>query len=87
MTVAELDDVAQTPLKVMSGFRGKVLCHRFNKDKHQGIGEREVIAVFSEISVKSSGFSSFASAVLCVYVHGGKEAAEHYGFTEVNTDG
>lgn len=87
MTVAELEKVSQSPLKVMSGFNGKVLCHRFKKDKHQEIGEREVVSVWPEISVKNSGFRSFASAVLCVYVHGHKEAAKHFGFTEVKTDG
>ncbi len=37
MTVAELALVAQTPLKVMSGYNGKVLCRAFKKEKHEEI--------------------------------------------------
>ena len=74
MTVAELAQVARTPLKVMSSFNGKVICHRFKPDKHLEIGEREVRAVWPEITVANSGYRSFASAGLCVYVSGGKEA-------------
>ena len=87
MTVAELDKVAQRPLKVMSGFNGKVLCHRFKEDKHQEIGAREVISVWPEISVTNSGFSSSATAILCVSVYGHKECAKHFGLTEVNAAG
>ena len=87
MTVSELDKVSQKPLKVMSGFNGKVLCHRFKEDKHQEIGERKVVSVWPEISVTNSGFSSHAAAILCVYVDGHKEAAKHFGFAEVKTDG
>lgn len=87
MTVAELAKVSERPLKVMSSFNGKVLCHRFKEDKHQEIGAREVMAVWPEISVTNSGFSSHAVAILCVYADGHKEAANHFGFTEVREDG
>lgn len=87
MTVAELGMVAQRPLKVMSGFNGKVLCHRFKGDKHQEIGSREVLSVWPEFSVTNSGYSSHATAILCVYADGHKECAKHFGFTEVMSDG
>ena len=87
MTVAKLDKVTQRPLKVMSGFNGKVLCHRFNEKKHPAIGAREVVSLWAEIAVINSGFSSSATATLCVYVNGHEEAAKRYGFSEVKADG
>lgn len=87
MMVAELALVAQTPLKVMSGYNGKVLCRAFKKEKHEEIGKREVLSVWSEIAVTNSGFHSFASSTLCVYVCGGKEHEEHIRKLVAKRDG
>lgn len=88
MTVAELAMVAETPLKVMSGYNGKVLCCRaFKKEKHEEIGKREVLSVWSEITVANSVYHSFASSTLCVYVCGGQEHEEHIRKLVAKRDG
>lgn len=87
MTVLELHEISHSPLKVKSSFNGKILCHRFNKNKHQEIGAREVMSLWSEIAISDHNLSSFATGIICVYADGRKEAAKHFGFTEVKTDG
>lgn len=87
MTVLELSKVTQGPMKVMSGYNGKVLCRAFKKEKHEEIGKREVLSVWSEITVTNSGYHSFASTILCVYVSGGKEHEEHIRKLVMKSDG
>ena len=80
LTVGDFAKICQTDIKVMSGFNGKILCKRFNPQKHTEIADREVVAVWSEIrSNKSMGYSNSAFAEICVYVNGAKECAEYFG--------
>ena len=80
LTVGDFAKICQTDIKVMSGFNGKILCKRFNPQKHTEIAEREVVAVWSEIRAnKAMGYSNVAFAEICVYVNGAKECAEHFG--------
>ena len=80
LTVGDFAKICQTDIKVMSGFNGKILCKRFNHQKHTEIADREVIAVWSEIRAKKAmGYSNAAFAEICVYVNGAKECAEHFG--------
>lgn len=78
MTVSELFEKCkvQSTLKVMSAFNGKVLCHNFNPEKHEEIGNRRVECVFADIVVRESGFGHYASPVMCVYANGLKEMEE-----------
>lgn len=70
---------AHSPIKVMSGYNGKVLAKRYNPKKHKHISDREVTSVWSEMEVsKSGGFSQIALPMLCIYVNGKEEyEAEH----------
>lgn len=78
MTVAELFDKCsvQSQMKVMSAYNGKVLCHRFNPEKHKDIGERAVYAVWADVNVVKSGFGGYVVPIMCVYANGLKELEE-----------
>jgi hypothetical protein len=68
MTVKEMASVIQTGIKIKDGGNGKVLCYRYKADKHAYLDDREVLSGWAEIRVSNSGYSSFASPVICVYV-------------------
>lgn len=74
MTVAELEKVAHTSLKVMSAYNGKVLCHRFDPNTHKEIGEREVKSVWADLRILDGAFSKQCTPLLCVYADGAPEA-------------
>lgn len=77
MTIKEFAEIARAPVEVKSGYNGKLLCKAYNDKKHSTISEREVIAVWPEIRATSSGgYDSYARPVICVFVHGDKEAAQ-----------
>lgn len=74
MTLAELAKMCNTPVCVKSGFDGKILCKRFDSQKHVEIGSREVSTVWAEIKVENTGgFSSYAHPVLMAFVDGSPE--------------
>ena len=80
LTVGDFAKICQTDIKVMSGFNGKILCKRFNPEKHTEIAKREVVTVWSEIRAnKAMGYNNAAFAEICVYVNGKKECDEFYG--------
>ena len=78
MTVAELFDKCrvQSQMKVMSAYNGKVLCNRFNPEKHKDIGERGVSAIWADVHVVKSAFGGCAVPIICVYANGLKELEE-----------
>lgn len=78
MTVAELAKVAQGAMKVMSAYNGKVLCHRFNSERHKEIGEREVSSVWPDLQITQGAFEKCCSPILCVYADGAKECQEAF---------
>ena len=76
LTLLQLYHMSHSPIKVMSGYNGKVLCNRFDEKKHQHLAEREVIAVWAEIvATKAIAYDNIARPQLCVYLHGKEEAA------------
>lgn len=78
MTVNELSNYCKADIKVISGFNDKILCKRFDKDKHIEIGEREVLQIWSELEIHNSIWGNYAESIICVCVHGGKEAKLDY---------
>jgi len=76
MTVKEFSEIVQGPIEVKSGYNGKLLCRVYNDKKHSAISEREVTTVWPEIRATNGfGYDSYARPVICVFVHGSKEAA------------
>ena len=77
MTVAEFYEINESPLKVMSGYNGKILCKRYkgsNKNHVEKIGNREISRVWCEIETsKSSGFTNVGIPIMCCYVVGDVE--------------
>ena len=74
MTVNELSQYVKCDLEVKSGFNGKVICKRYNPQKHTEITYRGVTAIWSEIrALNGCGYSSMAKPVICVYVNGQPE--------------
>lgn len=73
MKVAELAQVAQTSMKVMSAYNGKVLCQRFDPKKHKAIGEREVASVWADLVILKDVFGNQAKPIICVYADGTEE--------------
>lgn len=80
MTVSELAKVTQTGMKVMSAYNGKVLCHRFDTEKHKAIGEREVRAVCADLRILDGAFSKQCAPILCVYADGTEECYKENPF-------
>ena len=73
MTVAELAKVMKTTIKVLSGYNGKVLCHRFDPEKHKEIGERQTDCVWADLVITDGVFGKYAQAIICCYADGTKE--------------
>lgn len=75
MTVKEFVETfrVESTLKVLSGYNGKVLCYKFNKDKHIDVGDREITSIFADLSIKDNGFGKYAYPIICVYVNGYEE--------------
>lgn len=71
MTVNELYDNCrlQSPLKILDSCTGKVLCYRFNPEKHPNIGNFEIISLWSDINISGDAFSRYASPMLCAFVY------------------
>lgn len=80
MTVSELFNKCElgSGLKVMSVYNGKVLCQRFNPEKHKDVGERNVCAVWAEIAITKSTFGNIARPIMCVYADGMKEMEDDH---------
>lgn len=78
MTLSEFyKHYCKSELKVLSAFNGKVLCRNFNPNKHENIADREVHAVWAEVSVAPHfTFGNYAEPIICVYVDGRKEYEE-----------
>ena len=71
---------ANSPIKVMSGYNGKVLAKQYNPKKHKHISNREICSIWSEIEVRnSSGFTQIIRPILCVYVNGKEEYETEHG--------
>ena len=68
--------LAKSKIKVISGYNGKVLCFRFQPEKHSAIGKRELLTVWAELEVINSGFGNCCQPILCVYVDGHEELAK-----------
>lgn len=81
MTVSELAKVMQTSIKVMSAYNGKVLCHRFNPEKHKEIGERQTDCVWADLQIVEGVFGKQVKAIICCYADGTKELFEKYSET------
>jgi hypothetical protein len=80
MKVAELAKVAGTSVKVMSAYNDKVLCHRFDPEKHKEIGEREVKAVWADFKSSGCGYYKAINPILCVYADGSEECYKAHPF-------
>lgn len=65
--------IAQTEIKVMSAYKGRVLCYRFKPEKHAAIGERELLSVWADFEIIDSGFGKCCQPILCAYVDGHEE--------------
>jgi len=70
MIIKELAELTNSVIKVKDGWDGKVLCYRYQVDKHNHLADREVLGVWAEIDVakRTHGFDSFAKPIICVYV-------------------
>ena len=74
MTLEKLALFTHSPIKVISGFNGKVLAKRYDSKRHSHIANREVVSIWSEVEAKkSSGFSQYVHPIICVYVDGHEE--------------
>ncbi len=83
MTVAEFAGNCKSTVKVMSAFNGKILCHKYDDQKHQEIGQRVVRSFCADIKCKDDGYGSIARPYICVFADGTPEAAKHFGMEEV----
>lgn len=72
MTVKEFFDTfnVQSTVKILSSYNGRVLCYKFNSEKHKDIGEREIRTVFADLSVQEKSFGKHADPIISLYVNG-----------------
>ena len=84
MILIDFAKICHSDIKVLSAYNGKVLCKRFDSQKHENIGAREVVSFWSEVRTTNSlSFGNIAIHVVCVYVHG----AEEYRAERAKKDG
>ena len=72
MTVKELYDSIKikSSLRILSAYNGKILCYEYKPHKHVELGEREIVALWSDIVVQNFSYGHSACPVLCMYVDG-----------------
>lgn len=70
LTVDDLATLCGQPLKVLSGYNGKVLAYRYDgsNEKHKSIGQREVTKIATRLNITDSGFGNYAQSELYCYV-------------------
>lgn len=74
MKIKELAEECQSCLRVLSAYNGKVLCYRYDKEKHVEIGERELCSFWAEmITTKSTSFGNYAVPIVFAYADGAPE--------------
>ena len=78
MTVNELysELEIQSPMKILSAYNGRVLCHDFKpeKEEHKKLGERKLLDIWAEMRViQNSGFGNRVDVILCAFVDGSQE--------------
>lgn len=78
MTVQELFDVCESPIKVKSAYNDKVLCYEYSPDKHGKLCRRMVVAVWADLENIKSTFGNYAKAKICAYVEGSEEAEKEW---------
>lgn len=69
MTVSEfyVGCECRSTLKVLSARTGKVMAHRFDPQKHEEIGKKQICAIWAELSVTDSGFGNYCRPIMCCY--------------------
>lgn len=60
-------------LEVRSAFNGKILCRKFDPQKHMEIGERELVSMWADTRKHSNNPGEWVYPVLCCYVNGRPE--------------
>lgn len=63
-------------IKVLSAYNGKLLCKRYNPQKHGHLNSREVSSIWADVQVVKGTFCSIAKPILCLYVDGREEYEE-----------
>ena len=72
MTLAEFASLCNTTVCAKSAFNGKILCYKFESEKHATLGEREVRSVWAEIQT-CPHCRDYAQSIIMVYVDGKPE--------------
>lgn len=62
-----------SPIEVRSGYNGKVLCRKFDPQKHMEIAKRELLSVWADTKKHSNDPGAPVCPVLCCYVDGRPE--------------
>lgn len=75
MTVQALYKVSKyDTIRVVSGYDGRVLCYKFNPDKHPEIASRDIVRVYAGIDSNGSSVNFIsAKAYICAVVDGSIE--------------
>ncbi len=74
MTVREFYKYTNTPLKIKSGFNGKVLCKRYRPTLHdKKFGGRIIHTIWGEIEIMNGALGNTAKPILVCFVNGDVE--------------
>lgn len=66
-------------IKVLSAYNGKVLCKRYDPEKHSEIGKRELRTFWADMEVSRCGFSTYAYPIICCHADGKPEYDKEHG--------
>lgn len=90
MKMSELYDLIaygeRDSIQVRSAYNGKILCKRFNPEKHPSIAEREVRSLWPSIKIHPFGLSNSALPILECFVDGSPEYEKEHS-TEPSKEG
>ena len=88
MKVKEFYKYIKAPLKIISGFNGKVLCRNYQPRLHdEKFGDRIITNVWSEVEIKDKPFGNVITPIIVCYVHGDVEYNSYKISLEVCYDG
>lgn len=71
MTVNELYQNCElkSQLKVMDAGTGRILCFKYNPEKHEEIGNLRISALWSDVNLCGSEYTRYAVPILCVFAY------------------
>ena len=77
--ILQLCNHAKAAILAKSAYNGKILCAKFNPQKHTHLANREVISIWPSVKLHKDIFGASTHPILECFLHGDVEYAKEHG--------